>query len=306
MLVVFQHAFFAACISRGESYTNEFPINYGRLGVVLFFSISGFVIALNRTRPIKEFILHRLLRIYPSYWLAIVLTLPLLYFTTFRAHVSVEAALLWPSDTESGLRIPYWTLIFEVVFYCVATVLFSARLKDRTLTVIAITWIAVINICQHNAAHGSDFCFPGYWIMLSPIMQVLPMGFLCALHFRHIRKVPALILIGAAVVAYAMSFHFPDLTVQRHLFLGLCTSLCVAAVAEADVRMKALAIMGNASYGIYLLHFPIILFVSWLLPPMPLVVATALFLTIGTGLGTLFGIMDHWVYKKNTRKVVAN
>lgn len=61
--------------------------------------------------------------------------------------------------------------------------------------------------------------------------------------------------------------------------------------------------MGNASYGIYLMHFPIILFISWLLPPMPLVLATVLFLSVGTGLGTLLGIMDYNIYRWNTKRV---
>jgi len=305
LLVVFQHAYYTACVSRGEIYSNEFPVNYGRLGVVLFFSISGFVIALNRKRSIKEFVTHRLLRIFPGYWLAIALTFPFYCFPPHQMHVSLEAALLWPSAQDSGLPIPYWTLVFEVFFYFVATVLFSSRLGDRALTVIAVAWIAAINVCQHNPIDGSDFCFPGFWIGLSPIMQVLPMGFLCSLHFGMLAKVNRGIFAAAAVVAYATSFFFPDFTVLRHLFLGASTTLLLAAVADMNILNKATRIMGNASYGIYLIHFPVMVLVFPLLPKMPTALAIAVFMTIGTGLGLLFGIFDYWVYRQNTKRILS-
>ena len=36
-LVVFQHAVYSAHTVLGEKYVNEFPIDFGRLGVVIFF-----------------------------------------------------------------------------------------------------------------------------------------------------------------------------------------------------------------------------------------------------------------------------
>jgi peptidoglycan/LPS O-acetylase OafA/YrhL len=302
MLVVFQHAYYTACISRSETYSNEFPINFGRLGVVLFFSISGFVIALNRTKPVKQFILHRVLRIYPGYWLAIILTVLLLQFSGYHAHVSIEAALLWPAAHETDLKIPYWTLVFEVVFYFVAAVWYLARLNDRILSLIAVTWILVINFLPLLSTPVAEFTSPGKWILFSPIIQVLPMGFLCALNLERLRMVPRFGLISAAVLAYVLSFCFPDYTASRHLFLGICTTLFVALGAGVESKNTVLEILGNASYGLYLMHFPVILLISWYLPVMPLFVATALFLAIGTVMGTLFGVFDYRLYCWNTMR----
>jgi peptidoglycan/LPS O-acetylase OafA/YrhL len=70
-LVVIQHAAYVAndYFVFGYDIDNDYFI-YGRVGVILFFAISGFVIALQRTKPVGVFIVHRLLRIYPNYWLA--------------------------------------------------------------------------------------------------------------------------------------------------------------------------------------------------------------------------------------------
>ena len=61
-------------------------LHYGNLGVQLFFIISGFVIflTLNRTQKATDFIVSRLSRLYPAYWVAIALT-----FTAAGVSVSV-------------------------------------------------------------------------------------------------------------------------------------------------------------------------------------------------------------------------
>jgi peptidoglycan/LPS O-acetylase OafA/YrhL len=68
-LVVITHAAYVANDS-AEVVVAPY-VAYGRIGVILFFAISGFVIALQRQKPVGVFIVHRLLRIYPSYWIAL-------------------------------------------------------------------------------------------------------------------------------------------------------------------------------------------------------------------------------------------
>ena len=65
LLVVIQHAIYCAYVWRGDAYPHPPPVRFGAIGVTLFFAISGFVIALNRRRPVGRFAAHRLLRIYP-------------------------------------------------------------------------------------------------------------------------------------------------------------------------------------------------------------------------------------------------
>lgn len=57
-----------------------FKFEYGGYGVQLFFLISGFVIflTLNKTRHPLEFVVSRFSRLYPAYWVAVLLTFTLI------------------------------------------------------------------------------------------------------------------------------------------------------------------------------------------------------------------------------------
>ena len=87
MLVVWVHVSekFKGFAAAGTDwvYALTRPINAGRLGVVLFFAISGFVvpfsIKLAHRYPVREFLVTRFFRLYPAYWLSI----PLGVVTTY-------------------------------------------------------------------------------------------------------------------------------------------------------------------------------------------------------------------------------
>jgi exopolysaccharide production protein ExoZ len=69
----------------------------GRAGVMLFFAISGFVIALQRQKPVATFIKHRAIRIYPAYWIALALEAVLFTAIGFPASVTPDVVLLYPT-----------------------------------------------------------------------------------------------------------------------------------------------------------------------------------------------------------------
>ena len=59
------------------SFNEAFDFKYGHHGVELFFIISGFVIfmSLERVSSVKEFIYKRFIRLFPTYWACLSLTL---------------------------------------------------------------------------------------------------------------------------------------------------------------------------------------------------------------------------------------
>ena len=69
----------------------------GRLGVYLFFIVSGFVIflTLEKCDNIKSFIVSRVARLYPAYWVCVIITFSLLYLTPILGReVSVYQLLI--------------------------------------------------------------------------------------------------------------------------------------------------------------------------------------------------------------------
>jgi exopolysaccharide production protein ExoZ len=261
----------------------------GRAGVMLFFAISGFVIALQRRKPVATFIRHRAIRIYPAYWIALALEAMLFIVLGFPVSLTPDVVLLYPTIPRAlATSIPYWTLTFEVTFYFVAAVLFSLRLSDRQLTVVSILWIAAINLIGTQLPNEAAFGFPGPGILLSPAMQVLPLGLMCGFHFERLRRIHRVGWTAIALGGLTLSFFLPDLTNARMLALGIGSASLLVAVADGSIP-GFVRRLGDASYGIYLIHVPIMVAIS----PSVGVVWLTIAALIG---GTLYGLFDFWLY----------
>ena len=134
-LVVFHHIYTQkyADWNNGEYPFLWFFSNKGAFGVDLFFIISGFIMYITLSRKnytAREFIIHRLLRIVPAYWVytCIILILSKIFIDEFSStswnYKSLGLSLMFiPNENPSGLGwYPLltvgWTLNFEIFFYC--------------------------------------------------------------------------------------------------------------------------------------------------------------------------------------------
>ena len=109
---------------------------YGYLGVGLFFLISGFVILMSvQNKTLSEFIKSRFLRLYPTYWLCLLIT----YFTIQIAgnelfNISLYELIMNSTMFNGFLQIQYvdsvyWSLLVEMKFYIVISVFIVLRKK---------------------------------------------------------------------------------------------------------------------------------------------------------------------------------
>jgi exopolysaccharide production protein ExoZ len=304
MLVLYSHADYMTSEFAGIPFSaDRIAALLGRLGVILFFAISGFVIALNRSRPPGQFALHRVLRIYPSYWLAMIIAAVALESVGRHASTIPSMVLLFPSTSGSdALTIPYWTLIFEVTFYALATVAFAFRLSDRTLTVVAVVWIAAVNLFGVNPENPVQYSLPGSAILLSSPVQVFPMGLICGINFDKLRRAGRYVYLALAVLCLAISSQFADFSILKTMLYGIAASCSVLAFADISARAFVVTLFGNASYGIYLIHFPALMFVA-LLAPSLVHLGIAYFYAVGLTAGLAFGSIDHRLYGWMTSKV---
>ena len=117
-------------------YAFSAAIDTGRVGVILFFAISGFVIpsslraVSNQTKPdaLRVFLIRRAFRLYPAYWVSVVTAalLGLFLMTPFSA----QTVLLNLTMIQSIFGAPdvlglYWTLRLELIFYIGCMLLFT-------------------------------------------------------------------------------------------------------------------------------------------------------------------------------------
>lgn len=299
LLVVVQHAGYFATAATGTPYTDLMKIDFGLIGVSMFFVISGFVIGLNRDLPTREFALRRALRIYPPFWAAYALSALLVFSLGQEIGIAWHAVLLLPSRGYPSIPIPIWTLVFEVFFYALAAGVFALRLSDRALSALALVWIIVVQTMAPYMA-GSIATLPGGFILISPNNVFFAVGLICALHRDAFARVGSN---GALAVAALAGLVLTVMPALPHV-----GALCVLAVGLAAIMLAATCIerwpvllvrLGDASYGLFLLHYAaMVAALSWLATYQLSAWALAgTLIAVGLAFGVPFGLAEYALHR---------
>ena len=193
---------------------------YGYLGVDLFFMISGFVVLLSSVnRTPLEFVVSRVSRLYPSFWVSIVLTVgciallgdavrdyvqPPLDLRTLLANATMMPALLKTPLIESV----YWTLEIEIRFYAlIFLLLLTGQMKNVETWLYA--WLALSIV-----SFFVELPWPIRYLALTPYGPFFIGG--CLLYLAHSEGVT--IGRGSGLILSATSCAYISLT-QRSQFI---------------------------------------------------------------------------------------
>jgi len=135
-----------------ESGWIALPARFGYLGVDLFFLISGYVIVMSASgRNARSFLVHRVIRLYPSYWAALAMTIvAVLFLAPPQEHpsgfnVMANASMLPSYLGQMRIDDVYWTLAVEWKFYALVALAVSIGLAKHIETT-ALVWIAALAI----------------------------------------------------------------------------------------------------------------------------------------------------------------
>ncbi|MDI1259294.1 acyltransferase [Aquabacterium sp.] len=120
-------------------YDIPWLVDFGRVGVVCFFLISGFIIPsslkLGQTDPIRGFAIKRLFRLYPAYWVSILVAIVVHHWMLDQTYslstVAANTTMLQSIWGEKHILGLYWTLQIELIFYISCAVLFVAKVLHR-------------------------------------------------------------------------------------------------------------------------------------------------------------------------------
>ncbi|RAQ48939.1 acyltransferase [Arthrospira sp. O9.13F] len=151
----------------GHSDQVWFYWGLGRHGVEFFFIVSGFVIliTLERTKSCLDFIIKRFSRLYPAYWVGIILTFTITAIAQLPdLQVSFSDALLNLTMFQWLFNVPnvdkvYWTLRIEICFYIMMLLIYKLRLLKRVEVVVS-GWLALTlfySIKTYMASRGFEF-----------------------------------------------------------------------------------------------------------------------------------------------------
>lgn len=120
---------------------------YGSLGVPLFFMISGFVILMTaQNRSGIEFINSRIARLYPSFWIAVLLSALALALLAddppSLANIAANLTMQPHVFDQPYIDMVYWTLVVEMKFYALTWLVIVTRQMKRVETLLTL-WLAI-------------------------------------------------------------------------------------------------------------------------------------------------------------------
>lgn len=279
----------------------------GELGVTLFFTLSGFLITYLllaekerfKTVFVKEFYIRRVLRIWPLYYLIIVLGLFILpHIDFFKIPVYTEGVhyrfgikaffyfILFPNIVSNLYTyMPYiaqtWSIGIEEQFYLIwPWIVKKTNNYWQVLLTIMISLLLITNILSFFADHSTDlsqatagvkivsFAYRYMAMLRIGCMAIGGMGAYClyTLNMRILRPIysPFTQLITIAIVIEMMLFgvEIPFINHEFYslLFIIIILNLAANPTSLINFENKILDYLGKISYSIYMWHNIAIIF----------------------------------------------
>ncbi len=241
-------------------FHTTFNFNFGRYGVQLFFIISGFVIfkTVESAKTAKEFVIKRFFRLYPAYWIAIIITTIFVNLYSTSKHVSVKEFLFNLTMFQEHFKVDnvdwsYWSLTPELFFYFYMTVLIFFN-ATKYIFPTCIVWLTIV-LCNYFFKIEDHFI----WIKFFNIRH--GQLFIAGIMFYRIftKKGNVLynyIMIGltfiTSMLVYTAQYNLRDIAI----IIPLCYTLFILFIYGKlnFLKFKPLVFIGSISYPLYLIH----------------------------------------------------
>lgn len=271
LLVMFEH------FAHGEfalvAWVDKNIIQIGQAGVSIFFLISGYIIprSLSSSGGLKGFWLHRLFRLYPAYWLSIVVALLCSSYSIFNIPHNVNGGVvLWNITMLQGFLgviyiIPvYWSLKFEMAFYILMSLIFLVGFMRRPFLLFLLYSLIVFAVAAiMRLSFDKYFSYGIFHINLMLGGWVLGEWNAGRVNFRN-AMFTICVLIFTAIVSAFSAFHgrVDEAGVGTLSFIPMVMAWVVSIVifslalggSKVIVWPKWLAWVGVVSYSAYLFH----------------------------------------------------
>ena len=269
-LVVIGHAIL---LSRKEEFQNDFLASLPLYGVFSFFIISGFLVfgSYERLQNLRKYTENRLRRILPAYVFVVSFFAFFLYFfsdaapyfnaqwlkylisnLTFLNFLEPCLPGVFMNNWLCAVNGSLWTIKIELMFYMFIPLLY---LGIKSLTRVQKNWVlgsvyalslAYFLIMQHLGKEFLAKQLPGnLFYFASGILVYINLDFFKK--WKNYLVLPALLIVVLEKLFLGFTFLFP-----------LAWAVVLFWFAFSKIPLQNFARYGDFSYGIYLVHFPII------------------------------------------------
>lgn len=245
--------------------------------VDLFFIISGFVIAgvyekTIRSAGIAQFLKRRLLRLYPTYGLSLLIIPAFSVFISMITSKPYDTSSVWislpfqaiylpsppsivpPNRSAFLLNGPAWSLLWELLIN-IAYAACLPVLSNRVLGLIvaaAAAMLVALHVQGIPLDGGSDW--PSFYMGAVRVLFGFPLG---VLMFRLPRPRFDTPFIVVAMIA-GLSLALPGIVA-----MCLAVPLCVWLATRSPTQSRLLSFLGDVSYPLYATHLPLFAWTGW-------------------------------------------
>jgi peptidoglycan/LPS O-acetylase OafA/YrhL len=234
----------------------EVPIKIGAESVALFFIISGFVIlmTLDRSRKLVDFATSRFSRLYPVFWVSILITFSFVHLADLpgqqtTAWTALINATMAPSFFgHPAVDVVYWSLTVEICFYVIAGTIFALGLREQMLPL----------LCALMIAGTIEHYFPisgypgGYRLRSILILDFWPLfifGMTIYEMRARIRAIHVAIIVLCVLCSILVDWR------QAIINSGLAAAVfCAAHFHIPGLTSRPVLYLGTISYSLYLVH----------------------------------------------------
>lgn len=308
--------------------------NFGRVGVSIFFALSGFLITyllLEEKRNFNKvsfpnFYIRRILRIWPLYYFLVLIGLVVNWpdAKPFGLSIFFLPNLAFALKLLPAIFDPIWSIGTEEQFYIFHPHFFrfkTTRQIFNALFIFMVLFLAMVQIIRHFQ-HANDWigalAILTYYMrfdnmMLGALVAVLyyntkyndfKFRFQRLFNLMFNKYVQVLISVALLIVIYFyITYHFAegDLLIAG-LSALLIVNLCQMETSIYTLSNKKLMFVGEVSYGIYLLHkFPVHV-VQWFvknhMPAMNFVVENLFIYVVSFALSIALAAVSYYNLEK--------
>ena len=230
----------------------------GQYGPLLFYIISGFVITLTikRCKIPTDFIVSRVARIYPAFWISVILTaiivnnytLETLYRST--TEIAVNLTMLNAFVGVNHVDGVYWTLANELLFYSAMYLFYRFNLLPR-INHILLAWLSLQLASILIEQYYGWFPWKITFLLILGYIHLFAAGIIFFnIHNGDNSKYNYLLLVLCLVIQWVKG----DFTESIYVTVSFLLFTLILLNKLKFIIIKPLIFLGSISYPLYLTH----------------------------------------------------